>query len=278
MRLRALWRVINVPRVLITGAAGIIGGFLRRGLPQEGWQLRLLDIAEIPDPAPTEQILTGDIRDTGLLGTAVKDVDAVVHLAGISGEDDFDRIRDINIDGTYQVFEACRRAGPRRIVYASSNHAVGFTPRSDLATVDVPVSPDTYYGLSKAFGEAAARLYVNKYGMEIACLRIGSCFDRPRNVRMLSTWLSPGDIARLVHACLTAPGLRFATVYGTSANTRGWWDLGPARALGYQPRDDAEVFAEEMLAAHGELDEDDPDYRYLGGRFTEMLPPGQSGG
>ena len=89
--------------------------------------------------------------------------------------------------------------------------------------------------------------------------------------------LSDECVARLVHACLTAPGLRFATVYGTSANTRGWWDLGPARALGYQPRDDAEVFAEEMLAAHGELGQDDPDYRYLGGRFTEMLPPGQSG-
>lgn len=265
-------------RVLITGAAGIVGGFLRRGLPAAGWQLRLLDLAEIPDPATGEQVLVGDIRDEDLLAAAVQGVDAVVHLAGISGEADFDRIRDVNIDGTYRVFDACRRAGPRRIVYASSNHAVGFTPRSDLATVDVPVRPDTYYGLSKVFGEAAARLYADKYGMEIACLRIGSCFERPRSVRMLSTWLSPGDVARLVDACLTAPDLRFATVYGTSANTRGWWDLGPARALGYQPLDNAEVFAEEMLAAHGELDPGDPDYRYLGGRFTEMLPPGPSGG
>jgi uronate dehydrogenase len=269
--------VINVPRVLITGAAGLIGGFLRRGLPLSGWELRLLDIAEVPDPAEGEQVVVGDIRDAGLLAAAVSDVQAVVHLAGISGEDDFDRIRDINIDGTYQVLEACRLAGPRRVVYASSNHAVGFTPRSGLAPVDVPPRPDTYYGLSKVFGEAASRLYADKYGLEIACLRIGSCFERPRNVRMLSTWLSPGDVARLVHACLTAPGLRFATVYGISANTRGWWDLGPARALGYQPRDDAEVFAAEILASQPDLGPDDPDYRYLGGRFTEMLPPGQSG-
>jgi len=194
------------------------------------------------------------------------------------GEADFDQICRVNIDGTYRVFEACRRAGPRRIVYASSNHAVGFTQRSALLPVDVPLRPDTYYGVSKVFGEALAALYADKYGMEIACLRIGSCFERPRNVRMLSTWLSPGDVARLVDACLTAPGLGFATVYGTSANTRGWWDLEPARALGYQPLDDAEVFAGEILIACGELSEDDPDYRYVGGPFTEVRPPGQAGG
>jgi len=265
-------------RVLITGAAGTVGGFLRRGLPAAGWELRLLDIAKIGDPAPADEVIIGDIHDADVLTAAVQGVDAVVHLAGIAGEADFDQICRVNIDGTYRVFEACRRAGPRRIVYASSNHAVGFTQRSALLPVDVPLRPDTYYGVSKVFGEALAALYADKYGMEIACLRIGSCFERPRNVRMLSTWLSPGDVARLVDACLTAPGLGFATVYGTSANTRGWWDLEPARALGYQPLDDAEVFAGEILIACGELSEDDPDYRYVGGPFTEVRPPGQAGG
>ena len=256
--------------VLLTGSAGRIGTYLRHGLPGLGWKLRGYDIATAPDDP--DQVVA-DIRDPDRLAPVMDGVGAVVHLAGIPTEDRFDRIMSANIDGTYQVFEAARRAGVRRVVYASSNHAVGFLPRQPLAPVDGPPRPDTYYGLSKVFGEALARLYVDRHGMSVACLRIGSCFDEPSSVRQLSTWLSPGDAVRLVHACLTAPDLDYAVVYGTSANTRGWWDLDPGRRLGFEPVDNAEQYAAQVLAAVGELDPNDPDHAYLGGRFTRADPP-----
>lgn len=260
--------------ILITGGAGRIGGFLRRGLPELGWTLRLLDVKPVEDPAQQERALVGDIRDAALLDEAMAGVSAVVHLAGIPGEAPFADICAANIDGTYQVFDAARRAGVPRVVYASSNHAVGFTPRQELVGVDTPLRPDTLYGVSKVFGEALARYYVDRHGLRVACLRIGSCFERPRAVRMLDTWLSPGDMVRLTHACLTAPDLDYAVLYGVSKNTRGWWDLAPARALGYEPRDDAEVYAEQVIAECGELSRDDPAYMLLGGKFTQTSPDG----
>jgi uronate dehydrogenase len=257
-------------RILITGAAGGVGSFLVAGLPALGWQIRGFDLR--PGGDAGVEWVAGDVRDPDALDAAMSDVEAVVHLAGIPNERPFPELLAANIEGSYQVFEAARRAGVTRIVYASSNHAVGFTPRAELVGVDVRPRPDTFYGLTKVFGEGLASLYVDRYGMGIACVRIGSCFARPTTVRQLSTWLSPGDAVRLVHACLTAPDLGYAVVYGISANTRGWWDLAPARALGYEPRDDAERYAEEILAERGPLDDDDPDAKYLGGRFVKHEP------
>jgi len=254
--------------VLVTGAAGTIGGFLRTGLPEYGYALRLLDSAPIPD-APAA--ITADIRDTAALQRAMAGVDAVIHLAGISAEAPFEDVLGVNIEGTYRLYDAARRAGVRRIVYASSNHAVGYTPRpagGSPLSVGVPLRPDTYYGLSKCFGESLASLYADRHGLETVSIRIGSCFAAPRTVRMLETWLSPADCVRLMHACLTAPGVGHTVVHGISANTRGWLDLSGARALGYDPQDDSEPYAEQLLAQHGELSPDDPEYRLLGGAFT----------
>jgi uronate dehydrogenase len=220
-------------------------------------------VAGLADPP-----VVAEIGDRAALDRAAAGVDAVVHLAGVAGEAAFPEILEANIDGTYQVFEAGRRSGVPRIVYASSNHAVGFTPRCELAGVDLPPRPDTYYGLSKVFGEALGRLYVDRYGMEVVCLRIGSWQDRPERPRHLATWLSPADGVRLLHAALSAPDVGFTVVYGISANTRAWWDLAPARALGYLSVDDAEDYAEEILAEHGEPDPADPEHAYLGGDFT----------
>ncbi|HKT01580.1 MAG TPA: NAD(P)-dependent oxidoreductase [Rugosimonospora sp.] len=258
-------------RILITGAAGGVGTFLVAGLPPLGWQIRGFDLRPGADAEGVEW-LVGDVCDADALDAAMAGVDAVVHLAGYPNERPFPDLLSVNIDGTYQVFEAVRRAGVGRVVYASSNHAVGFTPRADLVGADVRPRPDTYYGLTKVFGEGLASLYADRYGIRAACVRIGSCFARPSSVRQLSTWLSPGDAVRLVHACLTAPDLEYAVVYGISANTRGWWDLAPARALGYRPQDDAERYAAEILAEQGDLDPDDPDARYLGGRFVTHEP------
>ena len=125
--------------------------------------------------------------------------------------------------------------------------------------------PDTYYGVGKVATEALGSLYHDRYGMAVAALRIGTFRDRPVSRRHLSTWLSPDDLCRLVDAVLRAPDLGFAVVYGISANTRRWWDLAPAQALGYHPHDDAEAYAEQVLAATPDQTPDDPDVAYLGG-------------
>lgn len=255
-------------RVLVTGGAGLIGSMLRSGLPAYGWRLRLLDTAPLGPARDGEELVQADILDGAALGAAMHDIDAVVHLAGIPTEAPFGELLASNIDGTYQVFDAARRTGVRRIVFASSNHAVGFTPRAERVGIDVPPRPDTYYGVTKVFGEALGRLYVDRYGLQVAALRIGTCRDRPVAPRHLSTWLSPGDMVRLAAACLRAPDLTYAVVYGISANTRRWWDLEPGRALGYHPRDDAEAYAAELLAASPPPDPDSPEERYLGGEFA----------
>jgi hypothetical protein len=194
----------------------------------------------------------------------------VVHLGGVSTEAPWRQILEMNIDGTYAVFEAARRAGVGRVVYASSNHAVGFSPRADFPVPDYafPV-PDSYYGVSKAAGESLASLYHSRYGLDAICIRILTCAERPPTIRALSTWLSPDDAGRLFEACLSAPSPGFRVVFGVSANTRGGWvSLDEARALGYEPRDDAEVYAAEVIAANGEPDPADPVLAHLGGEFT----------
>jgi len=254
--------------ILVTGAAGRIGSYLLAGLPALGWQIRGFDLRTGPATAGVEWI-AGDIRDTTALPAAMRGIEAVVHLAAIPTEAPFNDLLGANIDGTYQVFEAARQAGVPRMVYASSHHAVGFTPYAPLVDAGTRPRPDTLYGLTKLFGEALGSLYADRFGMRVACLRIGTCVDRPSGVRDLGTWLSPDDTVRLVHACLASPDLGYAVLYGISANTRGWWDLAPARALGYQPQDDAEKFAAEILAAQGPFDETGPDGRYLGGDFIQ---------
>ncbi|MCM1969773.1 NAD(P)-dependent oxidoreductase [Streptomyces sp. NPDC002812] len=256
--------------LLLTGAAGGVATLLRPLLPAYGYTLRLADIRPV-DGAGGPDCLTFDLRDTDAVREAVRGVDAVVHLGGISLEDGFEAVLDANIRGTYHLYEAVRAEGVRRVVFASSNHVEGFVPltgRPLPAGAQLPVRPDTYYGLSKAFGEGLASLYADKYGVETVSVRIGSCFERPRTVRMLSTWLSPADCARLVHAALTAPDVGHTVVHGISANTRAWWDLTSARALGYAPQDDAESYAPGLLAEHGELDPDHVDARFVGGHFT----------
>lgn len=255
-------------RVLVTGGAGTIGSMLRQGLPASGWTLRLLDTASLGPTTGGEEHVVADVHDHAALDAAMAGVAAVVHLAGIATEAPFRDLLAANIAGTYEVFEAARRAGVRRVIFASSNHAVGFTPRAGLVGVDVPPRPDTYYGVTKVFGEALCRLYADRYGIRVAALRIGTCRDRPVARRHLATWLSPGDMVLLTHACLTAPDLTYAVVYGISANTRRWWDLEPGRALGFEPVDDAEAYAAEVLATAPPADPDSPEERYVGGEFA----------
>jgi uronate dehydrogenase len=258
----------RTPTVLITGAAGRVGRYLRAGLPALGWQLRLFDrlpMPEVADLPEAHEAIVADIRDGPALAAALRGVSAVVHLAGVvKPADSFAEVLAGNIEGTYELLRRAQEASVERVVFASTNHVNGFAPRS-AAGPPGGDRPDSFYGVSKLFGEALGRLYADRYGMRIACLRIGSCFDRPTDPRMLATWLSPGDASRLVHACLTSPDLGYAVVYGLSANTRRWWDLAPAEALGYDPQDDAEAYAAEILAPYGGVDPGSPDDPQGGG-------------
>ncbi|MEV0493561.1 NAD-dependent epimerase/dehydratase family protein [Streptomyces atratus] len=259
--------------VLLTGAAGGLGTLMRGLLPAYGYGLRLLDVAPI-EGAP--DAITADLGDQEALREAVRGVDAIIHLAGISLESSFDKTLRANIEGTYNLYEAAREEGVRRIVFASSNHAIGYHPRprpgDPLIPIDTPRRPDTFYGLSKSFGEDLAQLYWDKHAMETVSVRIGSCFMEPTSVRMLSVWMSPGDGARLFHAALTAEDVGHTVVYGSSDNTRLWWDLTTARSLGYEPQDDSEQYAEKLIAEQGELDPDNPDHAHLGGHFVTNPP------
>jgi uronate dehydrogenase len=258
-----------MPIILVTGAAGLVGTMLRPRLARPGRTLRLLDTVLIT-AGPGEEAITASVTDLGAMTDACQNATAVIHLGGISSEAPWPEILEVNIHGTYTVFEAARRAGVRRVVYASSNHAVGFSPRASFPVPDYAFpAPDTYYGVSKVAGEALASLYHSRYGMDAICIRILTCAERPPTLRALSTWLSPDDAGRLFEACLSAPSPGFRVVFGVSANTRGGWvSLDEARALGYEPRDDAEACAAEVIAANGEPDPADPVFAHLGGEFT----------
>ncbi|TVT54444.1 NAD(P)-dependent oxidoreductase [Amycolatopsis rhizosphaerae] len=252
-------------RVLITGASGVVGTLMRPRLRREGRILRLLDL--VP-PAPPEageavEALTGSVTDPDLMARACEDVDAILHLGGISRENGWADILEVNIGGTQVVLEAARRAGVGRIVLASSNHAVGFRTVEPELPADSSPRPDTFYGVSKAAVEALGSLYHSRFGMDVICVRIGSCFERPPGVRGLSTWLSPDDGARLFEACLSCPSPGYRIVWGVSGNTRRIYSLAEAQALGYRATDDAERFAAEISGPAPTGDE----AHYVGGPF-----------
>jgi uronate dehydrogenase len=237
------------------------------GLADAGHDVRGIDLTR-PDATWGDRVTVADIAtDQPALTASFSGVDAVVHLAAIAGETDFETALESHLRLTRRVLEEARVLGIRRFVYASSNHAVGFTPRAAMLPVATRARPDTYYGFGKAAAEALCSLYHDRHGLAIACLRIGSFRERPTTRRHLSTWLSPADAVRLVDACLRTPELSFAVVYGVSDNTRGWWDLTPARELGYEPVDDAENWASEIEATPP-TSEDELDGRHVGGDFA----------
>ncbi|MBC8163302.1 MAG: NAD(P)-dependent oxidoreductase [Roseiflexaceae bacterium] len=233
-------------RVLITGAGGEIGRALRAGLYGHYPALRLLDIKPQEPPRAGEELLNVDVTDLDATSAALKDVDCVVHLAGIPREDTWATILPNNIVGTYNVFEAARLNRVKRLIFASSNHAVGYHPTARAIGIDVQPRPDSRYGVSKVFGEALGRMYADKHGLSVACLRIGSYRERPQDKRQLSTWISPRDMVQLTRRCIDAPDYHFLVAYGVSANTRNRWVDASADILGYRPQDNAEEFAAEL--------------------------------
>jgi uronate dehydrogenase len=237
-------------RILITGAAGQIGLALRHGLRGSYPLIRLADIAPLGTAEAGEEIFQTDIRDMSAVEKAMAGIDCVVHLAGRSTEGDWDTVLALNIEGCFNVFEAARRAGVKRVIFASSNHAIGFHRRERFLDDAVELRPDSRYGVSKVFGEALGRLYADKHRMSVACLRIGTFRtpDRPIDARGLLTWISHRDMVQLVRRCIDHPDYHFIIAYGVSNNLRSRWDNTSVKFLGYAPQDDSEQFAAEIFA------------------------------
>ncbi|WP_182524359.1 NAD-dependent epimerase/dehydratase family protein [Nocardioides dongkuii] len=252
-------------RVLVTGAAGTIGRAVTLGLLDRGHEVVSLD--RVPEPDGNETPFhTVDCADADAVAAvfAEESLDGVVHLAGHPDEANLPDSLASHVLTTAALLDAMVEHDVPRLVYASSNHAVGRTPRRELLTVDARPRPDTFYGVGKVAAEALLSLYADRYGLDVVSCRIGSFLPRPETVRHLSTWLSPDDGVRMVEAALTATAPGFAVLYGISANTRAWWDLEPGRALGYEPLDDAEQFADTVAPAA----QDDEEAAHVGGPFA----------
>ena len=257
-------------KVLVTGAAGSIGRVVTSGLRELGHHVVAADLVVTP-PSYDGAWHTVDVGDPAAVDTvfAAEPLDAVVHLAGIPDETDLPTALASHVHTTAVLLDAMVAHGVGRMVYASSNHAVGRTPHEgEPLGVEARPRPDTFYGVGKVAAEALLSLYADRYGLDVVACRIGSFLPRPVRRRHLSTWLSHDDAVRMVDASLTAASAGFAVLYGISANTRAWWDLEPGRALGYEPQDDAEEHAADVAAAAEDEDEDEHDDRYVGGPFA----------
>lgn len=254
-------------RVLITGAAGGIGSHLRRLLAGVYPVLRLSDIADLGPAGAGEEVDRTDIADAAAVERLCEGVDGIVHLGGVAAEAAWPAILNANVVGLYNVYEAARRNGVKRIVFATSNHAVGFYRRDETIDHRVPVRPDSRYGVSKAFGEALGSLYADKHGLGVFNIRIGNVNERPIDRRRLAIWISPRDLVQLVRIGLEHPDVRCETVYGVSGNDRSWYDNANAVRLGYRPQDNAETYAAEVLAADPAPGADAVAEAYQGGTF-----------
>lgn len=257
-------------RILVTGAAGSIGSVVCSGLVDRGYDVVGLDRMVEPEGFPGSWF-TADCADPDAVAAVFDRVpgglDAVVHLAGIPGEAPLPDELESHVVTTAALLDAMVERGVTRMVYASSNHAVGRTERIPVLGVDVTSRPDTFYGVAKVAAEALLRLYVDRHGIDAIATRIGSFLPQPETRRHLSTWLSHDDGVRMMDACLVAPDPGFAVIYGISANTRGWWDLEPGRALDYHPCDDAEQFATTVQESPAS-EADEIEARHVGGPFA----------
>jgi len=259
-------------RILLTGAAGGLGQRMRGPLKANCSVLRLSDVKPFGEAGEGEEVVLADLADAAAVHEMVRGVDAIVHLGGISVESPFAPILAANIVGVYNLFEAARKHGVKRVLFASSNHVTGFYSQGQTITADDPPRPDGLYGLSKAFGEDLARLYFDRWGIETACLRIGSSFPEPKDRRMLATWLSYDDLYRLISACLSTPVLGHTIIFGMSDNAVTWWDNRRARHVGYVAQDSSDGFRDAVYARTPKPDLSDPAACLQGGAFVRTGP------
>jgi uronate dehydrogenase len=263
-----------VAKVALSGASGAIGRVLRPKLLERGVALRSAGGSKALQPlSAAEEVMHGDLREPAVVDRLLQGVDVLIHMAGTSVERPLPEISENNLRGLYEVYEGARRHGVRRVAFASSNHAFGMHSVKDRLTLDAPYRADGLYGLSKVWGEAMARMYFDKHGIEGISLRIGSALERPTQFRHLSTWLGHDDMVHLIMRCIEAPAIGYMAVWGVSANTRSYWDQAGSEKLGYQPRQNAEDYAAEILRGENPLDA--VAQRFQGGSFAsdDYTPP-----
>ncbi|MBU7440483.1 NAD-dependent epimerase/dehydratase family protein [Paraburkholderia fungorum] len=254
-------------KIALSGAGGQLGSVVRAALIARGIPLRSAAGSKALVPlVEGEDVMHGDLRDPAVVDRLLAGVDVLIHFAGTSVERPLPEIIDNNLRALVEVYEGARRQGVRRVVFASSNHAIGMYPVTEHLSLDCALRPDGFYGLSKVWGEALARMYWDKHGIESICVRIGSCLERPTEPRHLSTWFGHDDLLHFLDRCVEAEDVGFITVWGVSANQRSWWDNSDAERLGYRPTQDAEAYAEAILARPNPLDA--LGQRYQGGSFV----------
>ena len=264
-------------KLVLTGACGNLGKVLREPLSKMADELVSTDIAEAPDTLlPNESYHRADVAEMDQIAPLLEGADIVVHFGAYVDEGPFEKLLGPNYVGAYNIWEAAHRHGLRRVIYASSIHAVGLEATNAGVDTDTPHRPDTFYGLAKCFAEDLGRMYWEKRGLEAVCLRILSCTPEPQNARALGTWLSYGDMVRLVQRSVDTPTVGFTIAYGVSANTRAPVSNHKVGFLGYRPQDNAEDWAEALFAKAGTPDPQDLAQTRLGGPFASV-PLGESG-
>ena len=255
-------------RILLTGASGGLGTVLRKELGRCCNVLRLTDKDDPGTAADNEEVVVCDLSDASAALELTRGIDMVIHMGGMGREATFDEILQSNYIGFYNLYEGCRKNGVRRVIWGSSNHAIGFYPRTQRIDASVTPRPDSNYGVSKVYGEGMAQYYWDKFAVESVSIRIGSCFPKPSDRRMLTTWLSYPDLIHLVEQCLAAPRVEHTIVYGVSDNDCQLWDNHMAAHLGYRPKDNAEMYREEIEAITEPYDRDDLTIAAHGGGFA----------
>ncbi|CAN7618379.1 NAD-dependent epimerase/dehydratase family protein [Paraburkholderia sp. 22099] len=254
-------------KIALSGAGGQLGSVVRAALVARGTPLRSAAGSKPLVPlVEGEDVMHGDLRDSAVVDRLLDGVDVLIHFAGTSVERPLPEIIENNLRALVEVYEGARWQGVRRVVFASSNHAIGMYPVTEQLGLDCALRPDGFYGLSKVWGEALARMYWDKHGIESVCVRIGSCLERPTEPRHLSTWFGHRDLLHFIDRCIEAEDVGFLTVWGVSANTRSWWDNSGAERLGYRPTQNAEDYAAEILARPNPLDA--LGQRFQGGSFV----------
>jgi uronate dehydrogenase len=259
-------------RILLTGAAGGLGKVLRDRIKPWADVVRLSDIGDLGEAREGEELVRCDLADKAAVLKMMEGVDAVLHFGGLSTEHAFEDIMYANILGTANLYEAVHKCGVKRVVFASSNHTVGFYKVTDVIDADMPTRPDTFYGVSKVFGEQLSRYYFDRFGIETVCLRIGSSFPEPANKRMLTTYFSYDDLVESLRCSLFATRVGHTILFGQSDNPRSWWDNTKAAHLGFKAKDSSIVF-EDRFPPTGEYPAaDDVATLYQGGAFLLAGP------
>ncbi len=256
-------------KLLITGANGALGSICRQRLGHIAKTLRVSARKGLGDAGPNEEIVYCDLADKDAVAAMVDGCDGIVHMGGQAVEASWETVKSANIDGMFNLYEGARLSSVKpRILFASSHHTTGFHPQTErLVAGQSPARPDGLYGVSKVFGEALARMYFDKFGIETASVRIGSCFPEPPSHRMLNSWLSADDMISLIECVFRVPRLGCPVLYGVSDNAATWWDNAHVGYLGWQPKDSSEPFRAKLDAEQTAPPADHPDAVYQGGLF-----------